>query len=139
MITNSDMTVFNYWYNPETRQREYRSTWIRGVHWHTEQKTTIENGGIISADQYKVRIPKYALVQMRREFIDPKQYSQLGAGEADLYWTAAKDDLIVRGIVDDTITSLKDLKQKYSDAGKIQSCSINLFGGNPHIRIGGAE
>lgn len=139
MITNADMTVFNYWYNPDTKQKEYRPTWIRGVHWHAEQKTAIENGGIVSADQYKIRIPDHALVQMRREFVDPKRYSQMGVGEVDLYWTADKSDLIARGIVYEPVTSLKELKQKYAEVGKIQSCSINLFGGNPHIRIGGAE
>lgn len=138
MITNADMTIFNYWYNPATKQKEYRPTRICGVHWHTEQKTAIENGGIVSADQFKIRIPKDAHVEMNRRFADQKRYALLSPSEVDLFWTADKDDLIVREIVEDMVTGLKDLKSRYSEAGKIQSCTVNWFGYNPHIRIGGA-
>lgn len=136
MITNADITIYNYRYNAEKKEKEYRRTQIRGVHFHTEQKVSVMEKGAVSADIYKIRIPKDAAVQDGRVFIDAKKYHLLGDGEVDNYWTVDKEDLFVKGLVDDEIISLSDLKS-YSESGRIKSFSVNDYGLNPHIRIGG--
>lgn len=140
MITNADITIYNYWYNPEKKEREYRRTQICGVHWYTEQKIVVAASmagkGVVSADIYKIRIPKDAKIQDGRQYLDAKQYHMLDADNVDKYWTVDHDDLFVKGLVDEDVTSLASL-QAYSEAGKINSFSVNDYGTSPHIRIGG--
>ena len=131
------MTIYNYWYNPETKENEYRKTKIQGIHWYTDQKVSVTDRGIVSANMYKIRIPKDAVIQNEREYIDSKQYHLLDVGIVDRYWTVDMGDLFVKGLVDFEAASLSSLKQ-FPEAGKIISYSINLFGMSPHIRIGGA-
>lgn len=136
MITNADMTIYNYWYNPETKEYEYRRTQIQGVHWHTDQKVAVLEKGVVSADIYKIRIPKDAVIQNERAFLAPNLYQKLSKEDVNHYWTVAHDDLFVRGLVEFEASSLSSLKQ-CSEAGKVRSYSVNDFGLCPHIRIGG--
>lgn len=138
MITNADMTIYNYWYNSDTNENEYRATQIQSIHWHTDQKVAIMAGekGVVSEDIYKIRIPDDAVVQDNREYIDAKQYHLLNAEEVNEYWTVDTEDLFVKGLIDFKATSLESLKQ-FPEAGKILNYSVNNFGMLPHIRIGG--
>lgn len=136
MITNADMTIYNYWYNPKIKEYEYRRTQIQGVHWHTELKVAVSEKGTVSADVYKIRIPKDAEIEDGRTFLAPNLYQKLDKEEVKRHWTVAHDDLFVRGLVELEATSLSSLKQ-YSEAGKVRSYSVNDFGFCPHIRIGG--
>lgn len=138
MITNADITIYNYWYNPDTNENEYRRTQIQGVHWYTDQKVAVlaTEKGVVSADLYKIRIPEDAVIQDNRAYIDAKQYHMLSDEEVDEYWTVDTEDLFVKGLIDFEATSLASLKQ-FPEAGKVLSYSVNDFGMLPHIRIGG--
>lgn len=136
MITNADITIYNYWYNTETKEKEYRRTQIQGVHWYTDQKIAMRDKGVVSGDVYKIRIPDDAVAENGRKFLDTAQYRLLGKEEVDRYWTVDLEDLFVKGLVEDGIVSLSSLKQ-YGESGKIISFSVNAYGSNPHIRIGG--
>lgn len=136
MTTNADMTIYNYWYNPEIKEYEYRRTQIQGVHWHTNQKVAVSEKGAVSADIYKIRIPKDAEIQDGRTFLTPNLYQKLDKEGVKRHWTVAHDDLFVRGLVELEVTGLSSLKQ-CPEAGKVSSYSANDFGFCPHIRIGG--
>lgn len=136
MITNADMTIYNFWYDPEKREGVYRRTQICGIHWYTEQKVNVTDKGIVSGSMYKIRIPKEAKIQYGREYLDAKLYHLLSREEVSNYWTVDNDDLFVKGLVSEDIKSLPALKS-YPEAGKINSFSVNYYGLSPHIRIGG--
>lgn len=136
MITNADLTIYNYWENSGTKAKEYRRTQIEGIHWYTDQKVNATDKGLVSADLYKIRIPNHAKVQEGRTYIDAKKYHMLDATRVDNHWTVDHNDIVVKGLVDEDITSLSSLND-YSEAVRIRSFSVNNYGSSPHIRIGG--
>lgn len=139
MYTNADITLYNCWYNPDTKKQEYCRTQIRDIHWYTEQKTNIGDKGLVSADLYKIRIPADAAVQGGRKYINAMKYRILTADEVYGYWTINNGDLFVRGVIYDDIEKLSDLTLKYANVGRVNSFSDNRQGLNPHIRVGGAS
>ena len=139
MITNADITIYNVWWDPLTRSNKYNRTQIEGVHWYTDQKTNVEDKGLVSADLYKIRIPADAVVQDGRKYIDAMKYRILTADEVYGYWTINNGDLFVRGIIYDEIEKLSDLTLKYTNVCRVNSFSDNRQGLNPHIRVGGAS
>lgn len=77
MTTNADMTIYNYWYNSETKAREYRRTQIEGVHWYTDQKVVVTDKGVVSGDVYKIRIPQDAVTEDGRRYLVSELYREL--------------------------------------------------------------
>ena len=135
MITNADITIYNQKSNPVTKLTEYVRTQIRNVHWYTDQKTSVDQAGVHSADIYKIRIPEESVIN--EQFIDRSEWMRLE--DTTGYWTIQNDDLIVKGLVDDDIKQASDLSKKYPYVARVNSFSDNRRGGNPHFRIGGAS
>lgn len=134
MITNADITIYNRKANPETKKMEYCRTILRNVHWHTDQKVTVDKG-LQSADMYKIRVP----VRNREEpYLTPEEYAALPFGGHAGFWTTENGDLFVKGATDQDIDKPSDLEGRHLIVGKVQSHSDNRRGGQPHIRIGGA-
>ena len=127
MITNADVTIYNKRVDKKTRQTVYVRTILRDVHWYTNQKVSVGDKGLNSADVIKIRVP----TEERQEiFVEPTEYARLE--DTAGYWTAANGDLI-----EDEITRDTELKSRGYLAGVILSHSDNRRGSIPHIRIGG--
>jgi len=135
MTTNADLTLYNYWYNPEMNAWEYRKTQIQGVHWYAEEKTDATEKGVVCDTVYKIRLPDDAQAENGRTFMEARLYHMLSPEQADLHWTVDKGDLFAKGLLDVEAKSLASLKGY--ESGKVKSYSINSFGTCPHIRIGG--
>lgn len=135
MVTNADITIYNRKLDPETRTYVWLRTIISSVWWHTEQKVQITDNGLQSADIHKIRIPKKTFPD---GYLPPEEYARIPLIWAEKHWTVENGDLFVKGIVTDGITKESDLQNKGYQIGKVLSHSENFFGGNPHIRIGGA-
>lgn len=127
MTTNADITIYNAWLNPSLNKKIYRRTVIRDVHWYTNQKTTVGEGGLRSADEYKIRIPLESCDGYR----PPDEYRN----DPDGHWTVENGDLFVRGILDLEICKASELARYHP--GQVLSWSDNRHGNQPHIRIGG--
>ena len=74
MLTNADITIYNRKRNPETKKMEYCRTILKGVHWYTEQKVTVGENGLKSADLYKIRVP---MDNRRNHYLAPGEYTAL--------------------------------------------------------------
>lgn len=127
MITNADLTLYHIWINPETRKKEYHRTVVRNVHWYTDQKTALGDGGLKSADEYKIRIP----LESCTGYLPPMEYK----GTTEGSWTIENGDLFVCGVVDLEIEKASELSVYHP--GQVLSWSDNRRGSLPHIRIGG--
>ena len=127
MITNADITLYHVWLNPETRKKEYRRNIIRNIHWYTNQKTAVGDGGLRSADEYKIRIP----LESCEGYLPPAEYQE----NPDGHWTVENGDLFVRGGLDLEIGKTSELARYHP--GQVLSWSDNRHGNQPHIRIGG--
>lgn len=135
MIVNTDITIYNRKANPGTKRMDYCRTVIKGVHWYTDQKVTVAEDGLKSADAYKIRIP---MDNREDNYLDPENYAALPWGEHKKYWTLENGDLFIKGAVTFEITRPSELQSLHKPCGRVQSYSDNRFGGLPHIRIGGA-
>lgn len=132
MITNAHITIYNRKYNKETRLDSWHRTIIKGVYFYVDNKVSAGDGGLNSADVYKIRIPEDA--KCAKTYISEDEYEN---ADESFYWTLREDDLVVRGICDVDIQKPADLKTLRKRYCKITSWSDNRFGGLPHWRIGG--
>ncbi len=137
MITNADITIFNKRrIDKSTARPVYFRTQIKGVNFYTDQKVRVtDEGGVVSADIYKIRIPEDADTE-GKQYIDAEAYKKMSDVEAKSYWTIDNDDLFGKGLLEDFEKESEFLKRQYT--GKVKSFSDNRRGGLPHWRIGGA-
>lgn len=133
MITNADITIYNHKVDKITRLDTWQRTIIRGVHFYVDNKVSVGDGGLNSADVYKIRIPEEA--ECDKTYIPEDEYFTLG--DVSGFWTIQEDDIIVRGICDIEIEKPADLKERHVRYCKVTSWSDNRRGGLPHWRIGG--
>lgn len=130
MITNADITLYNHYYDKDTRLDKWHRTVIRGVHFYVDHKVSVGDNGLNSADVYKIRIPEDADYQ--GAYVSEDEWIALGQNVSGK-WTLQSDDLVVLGECDLDIDRPAQLK-RYC---KVTSWSDNRFGGLPHWRIGG--
>lgn len=133
MTVNTDITIYNRKLDKATRQYIYKRTVVCGVHWYTDQKVSVGDKGLNSADFIKIRIP---MVERKEVFLEPEEYAK--KENVTGFFTAANGDVFVKGILEDEITKESDLEKKGLLFGRILSHSDNQRGLEPHIRIGGA-
>lgn len=102
MIRNADITIYNYHYDPATKEDKWFRTQIRRIEWHGGQKVSVSDSGFVSADSYTVRIP----LDQTGGFLLPEDYK----GEHGT-WTAKEGDIVVRGLLDTDITKASELNE----------------------------
>lgn len=99
MNTNADITIFNKWYNEDTRLDEWYRTQIPGVNWYGGQAVTVSDNGLMAANTYKVRIPLSA-ASMGKTFVNPQIYAVKAKTDLSDCWTLQSGDVVARGLVD---------------------------------------
>ena len=87
MITNADCTIYHKTYNPATRLDDWKAFRYQGVNWYGKQAVSVGDSGLNTADSYVVRIP------------------------TERHIPVTKGDVVVKGLVQDDITSPSQLKQ----------------------------
>lgn len=111
MLTNTDITIYNREYDPETRLDSWRRAYVPEAWWYKNEKASITTDGLKSVDVYTIRIPDTSIV-------------------------LKKDDYVVRGNCCVDMRTVKDLEGL--EKARITSVNYNTFGGNPHIKAVGA-
>ena len=110
MITNADCTIYHKTYNPATRLDEWKAFRYQGVNWYGKQAVSVGDSGLNTADSYVVRIPTERHIPVTKgdvANIDKKNlYSKGDCGRL-----LKKGDVVVKGLIQDTITSPSQLKQ----------------------------
>ncbi len=112
-MTNEDITVYYKVFNKVTRLDDYFSYQIKGVSWNNKRMVTL-NQGLESANVLNVFI------------------------FSDNIYSFNEGDIIVKGLVDDKITSQKQLEDKYNDVYNITSIDYVTLGTKKmhHYEIG---
>lgn len=133
MITNTDITVFNS-YIDEDDNTLYSPTVIHDVNWQSEEKVTVSDKGLISADEIKIYIPVTSLNGI--EYVPRKAYNSLK--DKTGYFTLKEGDKIVKGEYMGEISSIKDFN-KLDNVATIISVSDNRYGSisMQHFEVGG--
>lgn len=136
MRNNSDITLYNKYVDSATRAEKYQRTQISGVLWENRKAANvIASGGNMAANQANIYIP-YA---RGTAYKDPAAWQALVTKTG--YWTLQDGDVVVRGLVSDSITTsftITDLKAKYADVHVIRSIDAMDMGsvGMSHWQIG---
>lgn len=102
MMTNTKMTIYNQYIEPNTHNKLYKKHVIENVFWDDSLGINL-NKGYENADKVNVYIPfdKNDLT----DYKNPKQF--IGEG-----WTLQNGDYMVKGEIDiDNINGIKDLSQ----------------------------
>lgn len=129
MLTNADITIFNKIPNQSKKCFEYVGHYISDVSFYTDQKVSVGDGGLKSANVYKIRIQEESL----EGYVLPDEFMKTYSG-----WTVNTGDLFVLGHYAGNITGVADLADCNRPYGIVNSWSDNRNGGLPHIRIGGS-
>ena len=111
MLTNTDITIYNRQYNPDSRIDTWIRVYVPEAWWFKNAKSSVTTEGLKLADVYTIRIPDTSIA-------------------------LKKDDYIVKGNCDVKMQTVKDLDGL--EKTKVTSVNYNTFGGNPHIKAVGA-
>lgn len=133
MITNADITIFNKWYNANTRLDEWHRTQISGVSWYGGQTVTVGDKGLMTADTYTVRIP-LSSAPGGAEFVRQEVYATKSKDVLADFWTLQNGDYIALGLINTDITQPKEMT---GERFVITSWSDNRRGGLPHWKVEG--
>lgn len=108
--TDVDITIYTRKaHKSDPVQDKWVKVHISGVSWYGGQGVRVHQSGLEAEDGYKVRIPEN---KMPKGYMPPTRYAASGNSEN---WTVKNGDIVVRGILEDEITSPKDITGKYDD------------------------
>ena len=124
MITNANITLFNT-YTDDNDNTKYAKTIIKCVNWQSENKSTVTDKGLQSANVVTVFIPVTSLPE--KIYIEPKAYAKLSDSERDNYFTLKPQDKIIKGVYDGNISGVKDFN-KLDNVVTIQGAIDNRVG-----------
>ena len=134
MVTNADFTIFNCFPDKQARARVYVPHYVEHVWFYKNQKTLVVDGGLSSADEYKLRIPYSEC----RNWVPPEDFKELS--DIGGKWTVQNGDFFIVGkwAGKSRVTGIEEIRKEFSGVvGKVLSHSENFYGSSPHIRIGG--
>lgn len=120
LFKNSDITVYNKYYDPYNDMYKYQRTVINGVNWQSKRTGTVSDKGLLLADSTLIFIDKLD------NYISPKRFAKLESIEREKYFTLTIGDKIVKGEVDFEIIGIKnysinDLNNEFDDVITIDS------------------
>lgn len=129
MRTNADITIYNRYFDLETRLDKYQRTVLKGVFWDEKKAVNTIQSGLESADKVFIAIP--FKVSSNRRYLSPKEFEK--AEDKSKYFTLQESDRVVRGAIDFEIDrKVSDLDKEY-EAFTITSVDTKDFG-SPHMR-----
>lgn len=132
LFKNSDITIYNRYYDNSLGADRYQRTVIKGVNWQGKRNGTVGDKGLLLADSTIIFLDKLD------NYISPKKFAKLEPLERDEYFTFAPGDKIVKGEVEFEITGIKpyriaDLENEFDYVIDIKS--VNELSG--HFEVEG--
>lgn len=129
MRTNADITIYNRYFDKETRLDKYQRTVLYGVFWDERKAVNRLQSGLEDADKVTIIIP--FTVTTDKKYVAPKAFDKLP--DKTGYFTLQEGDRVVRGDINFEITGkVSDLDKEY-EAYTITSVDTKDFG-SPHMR-----
>ena len=120
LFKNSDITIYNKYYNSALDLNEYQRTVIRGVNWQGKKTGTVSDKGLMLADSVIIFIDRLD------NYISPKQFYRIDLEKRKNYFTFAPGDRIVKGEIIFEITGfapyrLADLEKEFDNVISVKS------------------
>ena len=132
LFKNSDITIYNRYYDNSLGEDRYQRTVIKGVNWQGKRNVTVSDKGLLLADSTLIFIDKLD------NYVSTKRFAKLLDEDRKNYFTFAPGDKIVKGEVEFEITGinpyrLSDLENEFDDVIDIKS--VNELSG--HFEVEG--
>lgn len=118
LFKNSDITIYNRYYDKVNDVDRYQRTVIRGVNWQGKRNATVSDKGLNRDDSILIFIDKLD------NYVSPKRFARLTDDERSNCFTFGSNDLIIKGEIDFEITGIKpnsiaDLERQVDDVVNI--------------------
>lgn len=117
MLTNCDVTIYNKY--TENRETKYKKSYIKNVHWEDRKGTNVIQSGLETADQSIVYIP----FASGEAYQKPKDFKKNLKG-----FTLQAEDILVKGLIEDEFTTIKNLEKAYDDVRVITKVDTRDYG-----------
>lgn len=126
MYSNCDVTIYNK--IVINRETKYIKSHIYKVFWEDTKGVNSLTMGLNNADSSKIFIPFSSC----KEYVKPKEFKRNKAG-----MTLQTEDIIVKGIIEEEINSIKDLAN-YDDVRVITTVDTADYGSEDmrHWKVG---
>ena len=133
LFPNSDITIYNKYYDTENDYDMYQRVVIKGADWQGKKASKVSNNnssstGMATDDKYLIFIDKLD------NYVSPKAFLILSEEERINYFTLATGDKIAKGEIDfeySVNNTLKDLEQNYDDVVTI----IGVTSWSDHLEV----
>lgn len=127
---DTDITIYSHW--KKGRDEAWIRTQITGASWYGHQGANVGDSGLVTADQYVVRIRDWST----GAYVPPDTWNALEA-KPDGVWTVRNGDVVVKGLVDDEPTGITQITNKYQDSFVVTGVFDNRRIALKHLRIEG--
>jgi len=108
---NSDITIYNKFYDFATGYDMYQRTVINDVDWQGKRNATVANTGLLLADSIIIIVDKL------ENYVSPKQFAKLSDTERINYFTFAMADKIVKGEIDFEVSGVRPYRLADLESG----------------------
>lgn len=120
LFKNSDITIYNRYYDNSLGADKYQRTIIKDVNWQGKRNGTVNDKGLLLADSTLIFIDKLD------NYISPKRFAKLPNEDRKKHFTLGFGDKVVKGEADFEITGIKpfriaDLESEFDDVIDIKS------------------
>lgn len=122
MKVNSQLTIWNKYYDTATKTEKYIRHVLIAVMWEDRKASNVlASGGSEKANQAIIYIP-FSVGKV--SYLKPKEWLALSVANKANYWTAQIDDIVYKGSLSQELASIytpSDLKEDYDDILRITS------------------
>lgn len=137
MITGSDMTLFNRYYDRSSDSYKYSRTYIKGVNWQSRKGIDVRKADVKSSDATRIFIPENADTDGKK-YVSPKAFANTADKRG--FYTFATEDIVAPGMagyVIDGSGDFKKLQREVDDVMVITKVADRRFGspGMHHIEL----
>lgn len=120
LFKNSDITIYNRYYDNSLGADKYQRTIIKGVNWQGKRNGTVSDKGLLLADSTLIFIDKLD------NYISPKIFAKLSDEDRKKHFTLGVGDKVVKGEADFEIAGVKpyrisDLENEFDNVIDIKS------------------
>ena len=134
-LCNEIITVFNKKLDPDKGWDTYNATVIKKVSWYSHIVSAVDSTGLHAANEFIVRIPMDADFG-GKVYVDPITYEN-EAMTAGIF-TLANGDIVVKGMVDETLTPAQLKEQNYEYCTILGVTDNRRAPNAPHFRVVGS-
>lgn len=128
MLTNSDLTLFNRYYDNKKDCYLYKKTYLKGVNWQDTKSISVTDLGAVSVDRTTIFVP-VDVNSGGNKYLKPKTFKR--HADKTLIYTFENEDIVVKGIIDFDINTPKgvaNLQHQYDDVMVITKVVDNRYG-----------